>query len=48
MSTDDEIRMVLNGRDIDILRERFLCALSDMEGGGISISIFPKCMNKWD
>jgi hypothetical protein len=32
MSTDDEIRMILNGRDIEILRERFLCALNDMDG----------------
>ena len=29
MSTDDEIRKILNGRDIEIL-----CALNDMDGGG--------------
>jgi hypothetical protein len=34
MSTDDEIRMTLNGRDIEIFRERFLCALDDMDSGG--------------
>jgi hypothetical protein len=33
MSTDDEIRMILNSRDIEILRERFLCAINDMDGG---------------
>jgi len=31
MSTDDEIRMTLNGRDIEIFKERFLCALNDMD-----------------
>jgi hypothetical protein len=34
MSTDDEIRKILGGRDIEILRKRFLCALNDMDGGG--------------
>jgi len=29
MSTDDEIRKILGGRDIEIL-----CALNDMDGGG--------------
>ena len=42
MSTDDEIRMVLSARDIEILRERFLCALSDMDGGGNQHSDFPQ------
>jgi hypothetical protein len=37
MSTDDEIRMVLSGRDIEMSRERrFLCVLSEMDGGGKS------------
>ncbi len=34
MSTDDEIGKILNGRDIEILRKRFLCALNDIDGGG--------------
>ena len=33
MSTVDEIRMTLNGRDIEIFIERFLCTLNDMDGG---------------
>jgi hypothetical protein len=42
MSTDDEIRMVLSGRDIEMLRERFLCALSDMDAGGNRHFDFPQ------
>ena len=34
MSTEDEIRLILNGRDIEIFMERFLCALNDIDGGG--------------
>ena len=34
MSTIDEIRMTLNGRDIEIFIERFLGALNDINGGG--------------
>jgi hypothetical protein len=34
LSTDEEIRKVLNDRDIEILRKRFLCSLKDMDGGG--------------
>ena len=42
MSTDDEIRKILNGDDIERLRKRFLCALKDMEGGGNRYFKFPQ------
>jgi hypothetical protein len=42
MSTDDEIRKILGGRDIEILRKRFLCALNDMDGGGNRHFDFPQ------
>jgi hypothetical protein len=30
---DDEIRRILNDRDIEILRKRSLCAIKDMDDG---------------
>jgi|GEM_PF-5147199 len=33
MTTDGEIRRALNERDIELLRKRFLCTLSDMDSG---------------
>jgi hypothetical protein len=30
---DDEIRRILNDRDIEILRKRFMCALKERDGG---------------
>lgn len=34
MTTDDQIRKILNEEDIERLRNRFLCTLKDMDGGG--------------
>ncbi|HET7391154.1 MAG TPA: hypothetical protein VFJ51_10055 [Nitrososphaeraceae archaeon] len=42
MSTIDEIRMTLNGRDIEIFIERFLGALNDIDGGGDQHLDFPQ------
>lgn len=47
MTTDDQIRKILNEEDIERLRNRFLCTLKDMDGG-IASSTLPKFMNKWD
>ena len=42
MSADDQIRKILNGTDIEILRKRFLCGLNDMDGGGNRHFDFPQ------
>jgi hypothetical protein len=31
MTTDDEIRRILNDKDVEIIRNRFLCALKDLD-----------------
>ncbi len=33
VGTDDEIRKILNDKDIERLRKRFLCSLKDMDNG---------------
>jgi hypothetical protein len=48
MTTDDQIRKILNEEDIERLRNRFLCTLKDMDGGGNRFFNFAKFMNKWD
>jgi hypothetical protein len=42
MSTVDEIRMTLNGRDVGIFIESFLCTLNDIDGGGNRHLDFPQ------